>query len=311
MKDSRTPPTPQPSSSKADPSGAAGSSGAVGEPILLTAPRSWRELTQPQLRYVFFLLGRFADPVVVKTYLFFRFTGLRIVRRTDNGCFVTLRKSRLSSTPADPRVPPCSSAADTPSSHSPALGEGSGVGFYLASWQIQSFLSQFSYVDHPEDMNVRLERIGAFRAVDVLLRDVSFIDYLNMERLWQLFVARHDIAHLQQLACLLYRTPDGDAADITLDPTTQTAVFYWYSFVKAAFARMFPHFFRPTPPSPGEGQGVGSSYLAQANIQIRALTDGDVTKEDQVKAIPCLRALTELNEKAREAAELRKAQSKK
>ena len=242
MKDSRTPPTPQPSSSKADHSRAAGSSGAAGEPILLTAPRSWRELTQPQLRYVFFLLGRFADPVVVKTYLFFRFTGLRIVRRTDNGCFVTLRKSRLS--------------------HPPALGERSGVGFYIASWQIQSFLSQFSYVDHPEDMNVRLERIGAFRAVDVLLRDVSFIDYLNMERLWQLFVARHDIAHLQQLACLLYRTPDGDAADITLDPTTQTAVFYWYSFVKAAFARMFPHFFRPAPhpPSLGEGPGVGFGF---------------------------------------------------
>ena len=312
MKDSRTPPTPQPSSSKADPSGAAGSSGAVGEPILLTAPRSWRELTQPQLRYVFFLLGRFADPVVVKTYLFFRFTGLRIVRRTADGCFVTLKKSRLSSTPADTpgAADTTGTSADKPSSLIPHL---SSKPFYLASWQIQSFLSQFSYVDHPEDMNVRLERIGAFRAVDVLLRDVSFIDYLNMERLWQLFVARHDIAHLQQLACLLYRTPDGDAADITLDPTTQTAVFYWYSFVKEAFARMFPHFFRPAPnpPSLGEGPGVGSSYLAQANIQIRALTDGDVTKEEQVKAISCLRALTELNEKAREAAELRKAQSKK
>jgi hypothetical protein len=36
--------------------------------IELTAPRSWGELTQEQLRYVFYLLATFADMAVVKTY---------------------------------------------------------------------------------------------------------------------------------------------------------------------------------------------------------------------------------------------------
>ena len=271
----------------------------------LSSPRSWRELSQPQLRYVFFLLGRFADPVVVKTYLFFRFTGLRIVRRTADGCFVTPKKSRLSTIPADTpgAADTPGTSADKPSSLIPHL---SSKPFYLASWQIQYFLAQFSYIGRPEDMGVRLERIGPYRAVDVILRDVSFIDYLNMERLWQLFVAKHNIDHLQQLANLLYRDDDGNAADITLDTTTETAVFYWYSYVKSTFARMFPYFFRPAPSSLISHPSSPESYLAQANIQIRALTDGDVTKEEQVKSIPCLRALTELNEKARESAELRK-----
>ena len=40
-----------------------------------------------------------------------------------------------------------------------------------------------------------------------------------------------------------------------------------------------------------------------ANVQLRALTQGDVTKEEMIKNMDCWRALTELNEKAREAAE--------
>lgn len=42
----------------------------------LSCPTSWRELTQEQLHYVLFLLATFADPVVVKTYMFIRFAGI-------------------------------------------------------------------------------------------------------------------------------------------------------------------------------------------------------------------------------------------
>ena len=39
------------------------------------------------------------------------------------------------------------------------------------------------------------------------------------------------------------------------------------------------------------------------NAEIRALTGGDITKENQVLSMDCWRALTELNEKARETQE--------
>ena len=47
------------------------------------------------------------------------------------------------------------------------------------------------------------------------------------------------------------------------------------------------------------------------NAQVRALTDGDVTKEQQVFDTDCWRALTELDQKAREAEEYRKLKNKK
>ena len=47
------------------------------------------------------------------------------------------------------------------------------------------------------------------------------------------------------------------------------------------------------------------------DAQIRALTEGDITKEETIKALPCWRALTELNEKAREAKEFHEKYDKK
>ena len=48
------------------------------------------------------------------------------------------------------------------------------------------------------------------------------------------------------------------------------------------------------------------NWLEQMNAQIRALTDGDITKEDAVFERDCWRALTELDAKALEAEEFRK-----
>ena len=39
------------------------------------------------------------------------------------------------------------------------------------------------------------------------------------------------------------------------------------------------------------------------NAQIRALAQGDITKEKEILSMDCWRALTELNEKAREIKE--------
>ncbi len=54
----------------------------------------------------------------------------------------------------------------------------------------------------------------------------------------------------------------------------------------------------------GEGEsGEIPDMRAVMNAQIRALTGGDVTKEREVLSMDCWRALTELNEKAREQQE--------
>ena len=47
------------------------------------------------------------------------------------------------------------------------------------------------------------------------------------------------------------------------------------------------------------------------NAQIRALTGGDITKEKEVMSMDCWRALTELNEKAREQQEFNQKYGRK
>jgi hypothetical protein len=46
------------------------------------------------------------------------------------------------------------------------------------------------------------------------------------------------------------------------------------------------------------------------NTQIRALTGGDITKEEQVLDMDCWRALTELDAKAKDYEEMERARKK-
>ena len=67
-------------------------------------------------------------------------------------------------------------------------------------------------------------------------------------------------------------------------------------------SRAFPNFFRKATAD----DVTELSVLQSINLQLRALTDGDVTKETEVKRVDCWRALTELDAKAKEAADFRR-----
>ncbi|MCI7598359.1 MAG: hypothetical protein SOY06_08850 [Prevotella sp.] len=74
-------------------------------------------------------------------------------------------------------------------------------------------------------------------------------------------------------------------------------------------ARAFPHFFKKTVVEDSEPEPV--NFIELYSIQLRALTGGDVTKEDTVLHLECWRALTEFDAKTREAEELEKIRSKR
>lgn len=54
----------------------------------------------------------------------------------------------------------------------------------------------------------------------------------------------------------------------------------------------------------GSAKNIGEQVTEAMNAQIRALTKGDITKEKEVLAMDCWRALTELNAQAKEYEEL-------
>ena len=240
----------------------------------LTCPRSWSEMTQEQLRYALHIIGSgMYSSVEGRTLMLLRFAGIQVRKKMMGAwaCTVTVVTE-----------------GDKTRQHH----------FFLQAWQLQDMIRQLEYVDSYETMDVRLESIQGHKAVDALLHGVRFLDYLQMEKYYQGYLASRERRYAVGLASMLY--PGGITA---IDAAELAGTVMWYSYVKRQLARFFPHFLRPAPVSKG---GKGVNWLEQMNAMIRALTDGDITKEQAVFDKDCWRALTELDAKAREAEEFRK-----
>ena len=100
------------------------------------------------------------------------------------------------------------------------------------------------------------------------------------------------------------------------DKAQLIGIFYWMASLKQYFAGLFPNFYKPASDYSngnllGNGQtDIYSQLRDSTNAMIRALTGGDITKEDAIMKMDTWRALTELDAKAREVEELRKATKK-
>lgn len=247
--------------------------------LTLTAPKSWRELTQPQLRYALFLLTRFHEPYIVKTYLFCRLAGLDVIKHTRTGwkCSVMCRDASQGD-----HARPCRRVV------------------YLQTETILGFLDQFDFVDGFGDFQP-LESVSDRLHAVPSIRKITFQDYLFAEKYYQLYLMRREDKFLQQLGYILYRGEDGGRDDsVEFAPEELLGTFLWYSDFKAVAAANFPHFFK----SSKEGADPTMEDITMGiRAQVRALTDGDITKQRAVFETDCWTALTELDEKAREAEE--------
>ena len=256
--------------------------------IDLYAPTSWQKMTQQQLRYVLTLLSLFDDLVTVKTYMLIRLGGIHIEG-------YTVRTSH-----------------DQPQSYRcwfrPAWWKPRRW-FTLQVWQVQSMILQFDFIDPFDGMDVRLERIHGCRAVDDILDHYPFGDYLMAEQYYQLAVSSGKPEMIERLATFLYVKRNGKHPKrLSLSPAEQMGTLRWFAHIKAHFAERWPYFFRRVDTDIEE---MDIDLMGAMDAQIRALTEGDITKEETIKALPCWRALTELNEKAREAKEFHEKYDKK
>jgi hypothetical protein len=245
-------------------------------------------MTQRQLRYVLTLLSLFDDLTVVKTYMLFRLGGIHIegsamrVTRDQPGAF---------------------SCWFRPAWWKPRRW------FTLETWQVESMIRQFDFIDPFDGMDVRLERIRGCRAVDDILDHYPFGDYLLAEQYYQLAVSSGKPEMVERLATFLYVKRNGRHPEqLSLSPAEQMGTLRWFAHVKSVFAERWPYFFRRIE---GDIDEQDIDLMGAMDAQIRALTDGDITKEETIKALPCWRALTELNQKAREAKEFHEKYDKK
>lgn len=248
------------------------SSLAADGSLRLHAPQSWAELTQEQLRYVLSLLTQGWDEWQVRTYLFSRLCGVKVLNEKKDGWLCETE-----------------------------LENGKSVRFFLQLWQIQSFCEQFDYIYDGKGADNRLDTIGSCKAVDVDLQGYPFINYIICDNYYQQFLRsdKTSDAPLREMASKLYLNADGkEPESIKCSPAELMGVFLWFTYVKTLFSESFPHLFKPA------GNVGEYDPTAAMDAQIRALTGGDITKEEQIQNSNVWRALTELDAKAREAEEL-------
>lgn len=250
------------------------------------APSSWAELSEEQLRYVLSVMSIHHDHIVIKCYLLARFCGLTVHKYTRTGWKCSVK---------------CDESDENGDSKTGKVCERV---LYISAAEILSLLKNFDFIDKFTDFRP-LQRASdvLLTAVDSMLHDVSFYDYLNIEKNYQLFMLNQEDKFLQKMAHLMYRTADGSADETAhFEPYELLGVFIWFSSVKEYFAANFTHFFKPAREG-GELRRV--DILPAMQAQIRALTDGDVTKQQAVYNTDCWAALTELDNKAREAEEFK------
>lgn len=176
--------------------------------------------------------------------------------------------------------------------------------FVLAPWQMQWMVEQLAWMGDIASMRNRLEHAAGGTAVDMALHGVPFGDYLQLEKYYQMYLRSKNDDFIDKMGHILY-LKDEQPTTGAFTQGERLGVLMWYMYIKEVFARAFPKFFRRANGQASEDD-FRESLVEQMNIQIRALTEGDVTKESLIlDGIDCWRALTELNEKAREAQEMK------
>lgn len=236
-------------------------------------PESWAELTDTQLLMVYRLFASDLSAAEVKTLCMMKWNGLQVLASLPKKRFLIKRGKEV---------------------------------VLLRLRQIQRATSVLDYLDSFAPIPVRIARIGKYRALPADFEKVPFEEFLYVENLFHGYLNTQSDELLLQMAQVLYASDHVKPSKAHL-----VGIFYWIASLKQYFASQFPNFYKPATNTEANLLGNGQPDIyhqlrESTNAMIRALTGGDITKEELILKMDTWRALTELDAKAREAAELKK-----
>lgn len=237
--------------------------------LKISTPKSWQELTPPQLRYILTLQAQGIPSGTIQVSAFLHFAGLKIYK-TEGDCL--------------------------------RLRAGMKV-YRVKASDIAMAAMALDFITDPPTHPQLLTELAGKQAKDAELHGVPFAHYLQIENYMQQYIRTKDATLLTPVLALLY---EDNPQEEDIDATARYMVLHWYNGLKPFLAQTFPDLFRPVSGAEGEEPDLREIMLAQ----IRALTGGDVTKEEQVLNVDTWTALAELNAKAREAKEVNKMYNK-
>ncbi len=235
--------------------------------IDFSIPRSWSELSDKQLRYVFFLIAEGYDSDAIKTFCLLRWSKAKVIGRQPDGSYLLKKDKAL---------------------------------FEVTPLMLAELLPHLDWLTSLPTYPVRLSKIKRHNAISANFSEVPFETYIVVDNLYQGYLATQSDDLLDELAAVLY------GKRLKLNSAERVNIFYWIASLKDFFARRYPDFLQPVA-GIDNGNLLGNSHPSveeAMNAQIRALTKGDVTKEKEILALDTWRALTELNAQAREYREL-------
>lgn len=241
----------------------------------ISLPKSWHELSQRQLKQVYKTISTGLPSLDARLALAIRWSPLRPTRR-----FSTFKICGTDD-----------------------KGKKKTEILSLSPEDLHSLADALSWIDTLPLTPSRPDKIGGAYALSPLLYEIDFETFLSLDNLFQGYKSKNDPALLDRMFRGMYphRLFLIPIPSLSKD-FRRTVVIYWFAALKHAFARLFPSFLQPS--SDNRRQAAGP--MESVNAMLRALTKGDITKEEEVRRMPCHRALTELDALARESEELRR-----
>ena len=188
-----------------------------------------------------------------------------------------------------------------------------GFLFKIGVNQITAAALHLKYLTTPPTAAVRLDRAedGTPCKTGADFEDATFGEFLNTDGLFLMYLNNPgaNADRLAEIAKLLYHGITDAAA---ASPLMNANIIIWLSGLKKQLAGMYPYLFAaPADAGYEETPDETAARSRRATLSmIRALTGGDITKENDILQTAAHSALNELNEKAREAKELEAMKNK-
>lgn len=165
----------------------------------------------------------------------------------------------------------------------------------LSPMVIAEHLPLLDWMDTPPDAPVRLSAIDGKPALNACLEGTPFGAYLAINNYYQGFLSSRNREALDELGHLLYPGTQGESFPHDI----HHMLLLWMVGLMKHYTTLFPELFRSSAED-----GSIPDLREIMNAEIRALTGGDITKQQAVLQADTIDALTELDAKAREAREL-------
>lgn len=238
-------------------------------------PTAWEELTQEQLRTVFRLMATGAAGAALTAKAFLIFAGLK-----PDG--VDIYRTRA------------------------------GFQMKIGVSQIAAAAMRLDFLTKMPTAAVRLDRAedGTPCKTGADFEDATFGEFLHADGLFLMYLNNPEANadRLAEIAEMLYQ---GIGRAAATSPTMNANIIVWLTGLKHQLTGMYPYLFAAPAADYEETPEEAAARRRRATLSmIRALTGGDITKENDILQTAAHSALNELNEKAREAKELEKLSKK-